>query len=76
MENYHQALIGHAPRYVDRVLAKIGLQVEQEYGVGIGDKIVGHLPALRALLKPSPRVSRALAALRLAPSQFVIARKA
>jgi SAM-dependent methyltransferase len=76
MENYNHVLIGHAPAYVDRLLAGVGLQVQEEYGAGIGDLIVGRLPALGVLLKPSLRVSRALAAFRLAPSQFVVARKA
>jgi SAM-dependent methyltransferase len=76
MENYNTVLIGHAPAYVDRLLAGAGLQVQEEYGVGVGDLIVGRLPALGVLLKPSLRVSRMLAAFRLAPSQFVVARKA
>jgi SAM-dependent methyltransferase len=75
MENYNQVLIGHAPAYVNRLLARVGLQAEQEYGVGVGDLIVGRLPMLGRLLKPSLRVSRMLALFRLAPSQFVVARK-
>ncbi len=75
-ENYNQVLIGHSPAYVDRLLAGAGLQVVEEYGVGIGDTIVGRVPALRGILKPSLGVSRALAKIRLAPSQFVVARKA
>ena len=75
MENYNQVLIGHAPAYVDRLLAGAGLKVQEEYGVGVGDLIVGRVPALGALLRPSLGVSRLLAAFRLAPSQFVVARK-
>jgi SAM-dependent methyltransferase len=76
MENYNSVLIGHAPAYVDRLLANAGLRVQEEYGVGVGDLIVGRVPALGALLKPSLALSRALAAFRLAPSQFIVARKA
>jgi len=76
MENYNSVLIGHAPAYVDQLLVNVGLQVQEEYGVGVGDLLVGRVPALGALLKPSLVVSRALAAFRLAPSQFIVARKA
>jgi len=49
--------------------------VLEQYGVGLGDKLVERLPALARVLKPSLGVSRLIGGFRLAPTQFVVAEK-
>ncbi len=75
MEKYYEFLIGHSPQFVENLLRDEGFEIRQQFGVGIGDKIVGAIPALSRVLRPSLFVSRALGRLKIAPIQFVIAVK-
>lgn len=75
VEHYKQSLLGHHPSDVEDLLQKIGFTIMEQYGVGLGDKLVEHLPALAGILKPSLAVSRFIGGFRLAPTQFVVAEK-
>ena len=75
VERYDTALLGHHPSEVEELLERIGFTIIEQYGVGLGDKLVERLPALARVLKPSLGVSRFVGRFRLAPTQFVVAEK-
>ena len=74
-EEYASTLVGHSPDYVEQVLRSSGFTIEAQYGVGMMDKVVGAFPFMGRLLRPSSASARLLGNLRLAPAQFVVARK-
>ena len=76
MENYAESLIGHHPRHVEGLLQDVGFDIREQYGVGLLDKLINVVPPLLRIVRPSIRRSRAIGALRLAPSQFIVAEKA
>lgn len=75
MEKYYDFLIGHSPRHVESLLDGAGFDIREQFGVGVADKIVGAVPLLARVLKPSLVLSRALGSLKVAPAQFVVAVK-
>ena len=75
VEHYDTSLLGHHPSDVEDLLQRIGFTILEQYGVGLGDKLVERLPALASVLKPSLGVSRFVGGFRLAPTQFVVAEK-
>ena len=75
VERYDTALLGHHPSDVEDQLQRVGFTILEQYGVGLGDKLVERVPVLAMVLKPSLGVSRFLGGFRLAPTQFVVAEK-
>ena len=75
VEHYKESLLGHHPSDVEELLRKIGFTIREQYGVGLGDKLVERFPSLAGVMKPSLGVSRFLGGFRLAPTQFVVAEK-
>jgi SAM-dependent methyltransferase len=75
IEQYHESLLGHHPRYVDDLLRSAGFSVKARYSVGMADKLVSALPFLHGIVRPSLPVSRFFGAFELAPSQFLVAVK-
>jgi ubiquinone/menaquinone biosynthesis C-methylase UbiE len=75
MEEYATTLVGHHPRWIEQLLSEVGFKIEEQFGVGVTDKIVEAFPAMAKLLSPSLSAARVLGRLKLAPAQFVIAIK-
>jgi SAM-dependent methyltransferase len=75
MEKYYDFLIGHHPAHVEKLLGDDGFDIQEQYGVGVVDKLVGAVPSLGKVLKPSLSFSRVLGSLKVAPAQFVVAVK-
>lgn len=75
IEPYAQTLFGHHPCFVNDVLSKVGFEVIEQYGTGVMDKLVNALPWLGRFIPPSLTRARLTGWLRLAPSQFIVARK-
>jgi SAM-dependent methyltransferase len=75
MEKYYEFLIGHNPRFVESLLDENGFDIREQFGVGVGDKLVGAMPPIAAVLRPSLFSSRFLGRLKIAPIQFVVAVK-
>ncbi len=75
MESYFDTLIGHHPAHVDTLLSSAGFAIKEQYGLGITDKIVNAFPSLLNVLKPSVTLARLIGPLRMAPLQFVVAKK-
>jgi ubiquinone/menaquinone biosynthesis C-methylase UbiE len=75
MEEYATTLIGHHPRWVEQLLSEIGFEIEEQFGVGVADKVVEAFPAMTSLMSPSLSAARFLGRLKLAPAQFVVAIK-
>ena len=73
MEQYHAALIGHSAAHVEGLLADIGFDIVERYGVGFSDKLIEAVPALARVVRPSLTLARAIGPLNLAPAQFVVA---
>jgi ubiquinone/menaquinone biosynthesis C-methylase UbiE len=73
MEEYATTLIGHHPRYVERLLSELGFEITDQFGVGVADKIVEAMPSMSELLAPSLSTSRFLGRLKIAPAQFIVA---
>ncbi|MEK6322376.1 MAG: class I SAM-dependent methyltransferase [Acidobacteriota bacterium] len=74
-EPYHRTFFGHHPRYITALLTRAGFRIEEQYGVGVVDKVVGSLPFLLKVMNPSLLLARVLGGLRIAPYQFVVAVK-
>lgn len=74
-EEYATTLIGHHPSYVESILSTSGFVIEKQYGVGLMDKLIGAFPLMSKVSRPSTALARALGYLKLAPAQFVVARK-
>lgn len=75
LEKYYEFLIGHSPHYVESLLNTNGFDISEQFGVGVADKLVGALPTIATLLRPSLFLSRVLGTLKIAPTQFVVAVK-
>jgi len=75
MEQYDAALIGHSPAHVETMLAHIGFDIVERYGVGFTDKVIEAVPALGRVFAPSLALARAIGPLNIAPAQFVVAGK-
>jgi len=75
LEKYYEFLIGHNPRFVESLLESEGFQIREQFGAGVGDKLVGAAPPIAAVLRPSLFVSRMLGTLKIAPIQFLVAEK-
>jgi ubiquinone/menaquinone biosynthesis C-methylase UbiE len=73
-QSYYPSLIGHHPHYVEALLSDMRFEVIMRYGVGVTDKMVGTAPWLH--LQPSLRLARLIGSLQLAPTQFIVARRA
>lgn len=72
---YHPILIGYHPRFIEDLLSSIGFVIEQRYGTGISDKVVGAFPWLAKLLPSSLAGARLTGDLGIAPAIFIVARK-
>jgi hypothetical protein len=75
MEKYYASLIGHHPSHVEGMVARVGFVIREQYAVGVTDKVVERLPWLGDVMTPSLLASRLAGAVRLAPSQFIVAEK-
>ena len=74
-EQYHEALFGHHPADVERMVARTGFAIRAQYGVGVTDKLVEWAEWVGRLIPPSVRRARVIGPLRLAPAQFIVAEK-
>jgi hypothetical protein len=75
MEQYDPILIGHHPSDVDDLLRIAGFEIEKEYASGVADKLINAIPALGYIAVPSSFAARLFGPLRIAPAQFIVARK-
>jgi SAM-dependent methyltransferase len=72
---YATTLFGHHPGQVEGLLTAAGFTIDEQFGVGVADKIVEAWPRTRQILRPSLAASRLIGRLRLAPAQFIVAIK-
>lgn len=74
-ETYQKQLYGHHPRSMRSTIEANGLIVEDVFGFGIGQTVVGKLPVLGGVLPISMTLSRLLGTAAITPFQLVVCRK-